>query len=277
MVLSHKIITVKPFVSFVEAITSNILFSFPVQHQSINLPNPFRPTEKTWTYKCENDKCVRYHYLTETNGEKRVPFMTCSMTCGDVNVWPHPTKRVGVLSSSLRFSVESLQLKISTSFQEVERLYRKSFQVFLKELKQIQKVEFFDHGKVAENVDKINPSEDTMSNKPSKCQKSHCDITNFIVEVHIVKSGRVYIDLDTDESYNLTSTCKFFWCFRLIVSKKYPFPADNNNLVAKITANTFFGARHALSTLQQLIWYDEEDDLLRILSRFVISDAPKFK
>lgn len=48
-------------------------------------------------------------------------------------------------------------------------------------------------------------------------------------------------------------------------------------MVAKITANTFFGARHGLTTLQQLMWYDEEDDLLRVLSRFVINDAPKFK
>ncbi|KAL5287096.1 hypothetical protein ACFFRR_008192 [Megaselia abdita] len=215
------------------------------------------PTEKTWTYKCESDKCVRYHYLTETNGEKRVPFMTCSMTCGDVNVWPHPTRRVGVLSSSLKFSVESLQLKMSTSFHEVDRLYRKSFHVFLRELKQIQKIEFFDHAKVAENERQSFNPEDKV--KPSKCVKSHCDIINFIVEVHVLKSGNVHIDLETDESYNLTSTL------------------DNNNMVAKITANTFFGARHGLSTLQQLIWYDEEDDLLRILSRFVINDAPKFK
>lgn len=249
-----------------------------MQHQSINLSNPFRPTEKTWTYKCENDKCVRYHYLTETNGEKRVPFMTCSMTCGDVNVWPHPTKRVGVLSSSIKFSAENIQLKISTSFQEVERLYRKSFHVFLRELKQIQKIEFFDHGKVADNFEDMKQTDGSADRNENKCQRSHCDIANFIVEVQIVKSGKTNIDLDTDESYNLTSSGESFVLHSHDCSyKNCVFTADNNDLVVKITANTFFGARHALSTLQQLIWYDEEDDILKILSKFVINDAPKFK
>lgn len=198
------------------------------------------------------------------------------MTCGDVNVWPHPTKRVGVLSSSLKFSVDSLHLKISTSFMEVERLFRKSFHVFLKELKQIQKIEFFDHGKVAENAN-INLSEDKPHSKPNKCQKAHCDITDFVVEVHIIKSGKVHIDLDTDESYNVTSTCRYFISLKCYLKHSSPDDNKNNNMVAKITANTFFGARHGLSTLQQLMWYDEEDDVLRILSRFVINDAPKFR
>lgn len=44
-----------------------------------------------------------------------------------------------------------------------------------------------------------------------------------------------------------------------------------------LKAKTFFGARHALSTLQQLIWYDDEDNLLRILSTAHITDEPKFR
>lgn len=44
-----------------------------------------------------------------------------------------------------------------------------------------------------------------------------------------------------------------------------------------ISAKSFFGARHALATLQQLIWYDDEDELLRMLTTAKIHDAPKFR
>lgn len=48
-------------------------------------------------------------------------------------------------------------------------------------------------------------------------------------------------------------------------------------MTVKIEANSFFGARHGLTTLQQMIWYDDEDELLRIISKSLVYDAPKFK
>ena len=45
----------------------------------------------------------------------------------------------------------------------------------------------------------------------------------------------------------------------------------------KIIANSFIGAKHGLTTLQQLIWFDDEDGVLKILTRAFIMDAPKFK
>lgn len=45
----------------------------------------------------------------------------------------------------------------------------------------------------------------------------------------------------------------------------------------QIKAKSFFGARHAVSTLQQLIWYDDEDNLWRILDTVHITDEPKFR
>lgn len=54
--------------------------------------------------------------------------------------------------------------------------------------------------------------------------------------------------------------------------------ADHKHrLTIEISAKSFFGARNGLSTLQQLIWFDDEDELLRILNKAHIKDAPKFR
>lgn len=51
-------------------------------------------------------------------------------------------------------------------------------------------------------------------------------------------------------------------------------------MVVSIIAKTFFGARHGLETLSQLIWWDEyatyNGGMLRILRKAIISDKPKF-
>lgn len=57
----------------------------------------------------------------------------------------------------------------------------------------------------------------------------------------------------------------------------FTFTAEKRHLNARIHANSFFGARHGLSTLQQLIWFDDDLLLLRILSKAVIVDVPKFR
>lgn len=41
-------------------------------------------------------------------------------------------------------------------------------------------------------------------------------------------------------------------------------------------AKTFFGAHHGLVTLQQLIWYDDAVNSLRVLNHAFVDDAPKF-
>lgn len=48
-------------------------------------------------------------------------------------------------------------------------------------------------------------------------------------------------------------------------------------MIVKITANTFFGAKHGLTTLQQLIWFDDEERTLKVLNKASIEDVPKFK
>jgi len=69
------------------------------------------------------------------------------------------------------------------------------------------------------------------------------------------------LNLDTDESYRLELVLK------------------GKSLEAKITAKSYFGARHGLETLSQLIWWDEaagKQGSLRVLTRAFIEDKPAF-
>lgn len=49
-----------------------------------------------------------------------------------------------------------------------------------------------------------------------------------------------------------------------------------NKIFVNISACTYFGARHALETLTQLIWYDTVEKVLKIVHDITIKDAPKF-
>ncbi|KAG5681026.1 hypothetical protein PVAND_010492 [Polypedilum vanderplanki] len=74
-----------------------------------------------------------------------------------------------------------------------------------------------------------------------------------------VETNDTILNYDTNESYQLT----------LI--------EESNQLRVTITAKNFFGARHALETLSQLIVHDELNRQLVTLSSVSISDEPKFK
>lgn len=76
-----------------------------------------------------------------------------------------------------------------------------------------------------------------------------------------VSSDNIRLDLDTDES------------FKLIVDSD-----ENNNIVsATITAITYFGARHGLESLAQLIVYDELRHGYSMPSAVSVDDAPVYK
>ncbi|NP_001092297.1 beta-N-acetylglucosaminidase NAG3 precursor [Tribolium castaneum] len=65
------------------------------------------------------------------------------------------------------------------------------------------------------------------------------------------------LKLNTNESYELTVL-------------------KSDSLAVRLSAANFFGARHGLETLNQLIWFDEVVNELRILHGVEIRDYPKF-
>ena len=79
----------------------------------------------------------------------------------------------------------------------------------------------------------------------------------FNVEV-IVTQNMVPLALDTDESYTLD------------------VKTVNSVTTAYIVAETFFGARHAMETLSQLITWDELSNSLVVIKNAHIEDSPVF-
>ncbi|XP_017781982.1 PREDICTED: probable beta-hexosaminidase fdl isoform X2 [Nicrophorus vespilloides] len=91
--------------------------------------------------------------------------------------------------------------------------------------------------------------------------KSKSDIRKFVVKISVFDAKVVRLLLTTDESY------------KLVVR-----PNEDNDLVAMITAQNVFGARHALESLSQLIWWAEFENggMLKTLRGASVQDAPKF-
>ncbi|KAJ6636209.1 putative beta-hexosaminidase fdl [Pseudolycoriella hygida] len=240
----------------------------PMSQSQINLVMDkivkISPPEKTWTYRCIANRCVREHFTNDNafNHQKRIPFLTCTMTCGATpNIWPNPTVKLVGSSKSLTFQSHNIRLKISTKFYDVERLLEDAFNIFLADLKAMESGSALDVEVQKKNGD---PNSNSDKNSEQEIEQiTHrnrdCDIQNVDVNVAVSRSDVTFVHLDMDESYNLT------------------IKHGGSSARVQINANSFFGARHALASLQQMIWWDDEDELLHILSTAHIVDKPKFR
>lgn len=246
------------------------------------------PPEKTWTYKCVNNRCVRRHYFSTKSSKypnkKRVPFQTCSMLCGPPNLWPMPTIKIVLSSKALKFKASDIKFSVNSAYKNVNNLLKSAFDIFLREIQDFELgvIEVpSNEGSVAggdnegakgessnkhdkllvKNSDKTENNEISDNFLPflSMGNGKKYDVQRFNINAKVTQSSDTYLTLHTDESYNLTLSY-----------------SNDKTVDVKIVAKSFFGARHALTTLQQLIWYDDEDDSLKVLSQAFIDDVPKF-
>ena len=84
-----------------------------------------------------------------------------------------------------------------------------------------------------------------------------------VTVVAIVASSDLDLSLKTSEKYYLT--------VKTISTEKV-----RNEIRVTIDADTFYGFRHGLETLSQLITFDPDENCLRISGKVQISDAPIF-
>uniref|UniRef100_A0A182QIR3 beta-N-acetylhexosaminidase n=1 Tax=Anopheles farauti TaxID=69004 RepID=A0A182QIR3_9DIPT len=285
---------------------------------------PISPIERSWTYKCVNNRCVRHHFMdgvveefetsnggvhqqspqqphtgpasstsnSASSSGRRIPYTTCTMTCGPINIWPQPTGATTIGSKTTRFRLSDMHVKIVTNFEPVEKLLREAYEILRSEVRGAMVA----HGATLEEIEGAVPAGTVPAGVPMPSPEQRLatemndaataadkrvgggsadagvgkihffklvsdkryDVDAFEVNIHVEKSGDTHLTLHTDESYNLTVT------------------HSARVLIVKITANTFFGAKHGLTTLQQLIWFDDEERTLKVLNKASIEDVPKF-
>uniref|UniRef100_A0A8D8A424 Probable beta-hexosaminidase fdl n=1 Tax=Culex pipiens TaxID=7175 RepID=A0A8D8A424_CULPI len=193
-------------------------------------PPKINPPEKTWTYRCVNNRCVRQHYIEQGDSEssyggstpgKRVPFLTCTMTCGPINIWPQPTAKATIGSKTSRFRLADLNVHIKAAAQPVEGLLRDAFGVFKEELR----ATLVAHGAAGEDGEVVaaaaslvtesgkepgkEPSADGKIHFYKPVDENRYDVDKFDVRITVLKSPDVYLTMQTDESYNLSVTREF--------------------------------------------------------------------
>lgn len=148
---------------------------------------------------------MREHYLNEhqSHGEKRVPYMTCAMTCGVPNIWPLPTIKTSLGYHSLTFRSHAINLDIVTKFDEAKNVLQQAFGIFQNDLRGYENSKASTDG-TTDEVSVRNEHEENTSNKSGK----DCDIRRIDIKIGISTIKDVYLNIDMDESYDLKITSK---------------------------------------------------------------------
>lgn len=173
--------------------------------------------EKSWTYKCVNDRCVREHYQA---GEKRIPFMSCAMVCGSLNVWPLPTIKASLSSRSLTFETIQMKFDVNTKFSDAKKLLHNAYNIFVFDLKNLEEKATSapsgsgsgsGSGKNAANNDNEQRGDGNRNadpTLPTETKEVHrnCDINKLVINAEILNAPDVHVHMEIDESYELNVT-----------------------------------------------------------------------
>lgn len=175
--------------------------------ESISIKSSFvcRPSERSWTYKCVNGRCLRHPYTRGHSDEKRVTFMTCSNVCSSPNIWPQPTIRAHIGSNYKSFQLQDVAYSVQTNFRSVENLMVGAIAIFLDELKQMS---IANGAKFPEQTTTSKQSKSSEKNSVEENVISHQrrNLPSVKISVYILKSAEIHLTMKTDECYNMTIT-----------------------------------------------------------------------
>jgi len=198
----------------------------------------------------------------------------CLLTCGEYgSLWPRPSK-IELAKRTVSFTPRNLYFtKLSSSSNEVQQMLDEASHYFRRNLHFMHpdyskdlKGPFTEYQDDSMNYNEEFEYQNEKNKKPRYEKKSPFNKQQasplsesqiFNVEITVTQID-TQLRLNTDESYQMTVQTR------------------GDTTTATILASTYYGARHALESLSQLIAYDEINNSLMVVSSAMVSDEPAF-
>ena len=210
-----------------------------------SLPSP-------WSYSCDSSN--RSHLVTghvvpfkcvkqpSSSASVVQGLAACKMTCDPSGViWPSPTEDVQLSRDLVHFLPHQLKVvAVIAPSEEVSNMVNRFVDIFREYL-------YLSH-----------PDYEGSYKSPFT-ESPFTEGGSVSVSIK-VESEDLSLTTDTDESYEVT------------VSRA----GTGSHLEVKIAAATYYGARHGLETLSQMITYDDLSDTLQTYSSATVRDRPIF-
>ncbi|XP_068249178.1 chitooligosaccharidolytic beta-N-acetylglucosaminidase-like isoform X2 [Palaemon carinicauda] len=214
-----------------------VLFFTVTSLQSVSAAFKF-PSPYNWS--CVDETCIKQ--LNDWNEDNVSSFTGCKLTCGPHGVlWPKPTYPHKIGEQTVSFNLSRITLEaVKSPTEDVKDLLHRAFDIF------------------KDNIAKGIPNSDDQFFTKILDPEAR-DRQRVFVKIHVTNSKATRLTLNTNERYLLNIGTKDF----------------HTNV--SISAPSFFGARHALETLSQLIEYDDRKGSLQIVSSVAVADRPAFK
>jgi len=255
------------------------------------MPSPYH-------YACKESKCMKYdrnekpshhmhqenvspitsRHFTDEHHEHTEQYNTlaeCQLTCGEYGaLWPRPSNKIELSKRTVSFTPMNLQFtKLSTSSNEVKQMLDEASHYFKRNLQFMHpdyphqakgpfteyEEDYMSNNEESQfqNEKRMKPRYEKKSPFNRQDSSPHAEKQYFDVEITVTGSD-TQLRLDTDESYDMSVQTR------------------GDTTTATILASTYYGARHALETLSQLIAYDEINNSLMVVSSARVSDEPAF-
>ncbi|KAM7356950.1 beta-hexosaminidase 1 [Cochliomyia hominivorax] len=188
-------------------------------------------------YECRQSKCIKVE-LDESNWNKAISLPVCRIFCGDTVGTIWPRPSGSVNLDSTLLHIDRSAIEfVMPVNRHQEKLWEANRERFM------------------DLVENKVPNAEFLKNEGHPLK-----ISIELEDNHKENDEVPRLTLDTDEGYELEIKT-----------------SDDHEVFANIKAKTYFGARHGLETLNQLIVYDDIRRELQIVSKAVITDKPAFK
>lgn len=211
----------------------------------VSAQGSFFQISSPWVWVCKENKCVRTRASETTQGQSNA---VCKLTCYEsATLWPLPTVKPTLSKNVAAFFASNVRItKLTSNSSKTEDMLREAVAIFTNYIQQMESNGLGD------------------STRDCVVSANTCKSASYVTAQHllnvevIVTQNTVQLALDTDESYTLD------------------VKTDDTVTTAYIVAETYFGARHAMETLSQLITWDELSNSLVMIQNAHIEDTPVF-